>query len=443
MKVAQVVRRFSFDEWGGTENVVWNSTLALHKLGIESEILATSALSLPGGEVRDGVRIRRFRYFYPYFPLPGKDRLALDKKGGSPYSPSLSRAMAKGGYDLIHIHAGGRIAMLAVAAAHQCRIPCVISLHGGFADVPKQELEEMLAPLRGKFHYGGVLDRLSGLHCNPVREADAVICVGQNEFRLLSPYGAERRVLYLPNGVDIEKFAGTPKARPVREEWNIPAERRLLLCVSRIDYQKNQKMLIPFLKQLTGRGEEVHLLLIGPVTAPWYAEELMALARQCRVADRVTLVPGLAPDDPRLVAAFRGADCFVLPSLHEPFGIVVLEAWAAGLPVLGICMGHQEIGTLYGMELYRLDHPQHGVGSLIEWRDGTYPPMCVGRYHSWALRETEVSRPQIAVTAETVEDRVVMAIRHRELPLVGLQFHPESILTPDGARLLGNWCRSL
>ena len=339
MKVAQVVRRFSFDEWGGTENVVWNSTLALHKLGIESEILATSALSLPGGEVRDGVRIRRFRYFYPYFPLPGKDRLALDKKGGSPYSPSLSRAMAKGGYDLIHIHAGGRIAMLAVAAAHQCRIPCVISLHGGFADVPKQELEEMLAPLRGKFHYGGVLDRLSGLHCNPVREADAVICVGQNEFRLLSPYGAERRVLYLPNGVDIEKFAGTPKARPVREEWNIPAERRLLLCVSRIDYQKNQKMLIPFLKQLTGRGEEVHLLLIGPVTAPWYAEELMALARQCRVADRVTLVPGLAPDDPRLVAAFRGADCFVLPSLHEPFGIVVLEAWAAGLPVLAAKVG--------------------------------------------------------------------------------------------------------
>ena len=85
MKVAQVVRRFSFDEWGGTENVVWNSTLALRKLGIESEILATSALSFPGGEVRDGVRIRRFRYFYPYFPLPGKDRLALDKKGGSPY----------------------------------------------------------------------------------------------------------------------------------------------------------------------------------------------------------------------------------------------------------------------------------------------------------------------------------------------------------------------
>lgn len=340
MRIAQVVRRFSFDEWGGTENVVWNSALALRELGIESEILATSALSTPGNEVRDGIPIRRYRYFYPYFPLSAKTRMALDKKGGSPYSPGLSRAMLRRNYDLIHIHAGGRVAMLAVAAARKRGIPCVISLHGGFADVPKQEMEEMLAPVRGKFHYGGVLDRLFGLHCNPVREADAVICVGQNEFRLLMPRGADHKVLYLPNGVDIAKFRASPVlARPIREEWNIPAGRRLLLCVSRIDYQKNQKMLIPFVKQLAGRGENVHLLLIGPVTANWYAEELMALTRQCRVADRVTLVPGLSPDDPRLVAAYREADLFVLPSLHEPFGIVVLEAWAAGVPVLAAKVG--------------------------------------------------------------------------------------------------------
>lgn len=340
MKIAQVVRRFSFDEWGGTENVVWNSTLALRELGIESEILATSALSTPGDEVRDGVPIRRFRYFYPYFPMPEKTRRALDKKGGSPYSPGLWRAMTRGNFDLIHIHAGGRVAMLAVAAARKCGIPCAISLHGGFADVPEREMEEMLAPVRGKFHYGGILDRLLRLPRNPVGEADAVICVGQNEFRLLTPHCGDRKVLYLPNGVDLDKFRTPPVlSRPVREEWNIPADRRLLLCVSRIDYQKNQKMLIPFVKQLAGRGENVHLLLVGPVTAGWYAEELMDLTRQCRVADRVTLVPGLSPDDPRLVAAYREADLFLLPSLHEPFGIVVLEAWAAGVPVLAAKVG--------------------------------------------------------------------------------------------------------
>ena len=74
------------------------------------------------------------------------------------------------------------------------------------------------------------------------------------------------------------------------------------------------------------------------------------------------------------------------------------------LPVLGVCMGHQEIGTLYGMELYRLDHPRHGVASRITWRDRSYPTMTVGRYHSWALRETDESRSRIRILADTVED---------------------------------------
>lgn len=340
LKVAQVVRRFSFDEWGGTENVVWNSTLALRPLGVESEILATSALSAPGEEVRDGVRIRKFRYFYPYFPMPPRDRLALDKKGGSPYAPALYRALLRGGYDLIHIHSGGRVAEMSLAAARKCGIPCIMSLHGGFADVPKQELAEMLAPMRHKLHYGGVIDRVTGRHCMPEREADALICVGQNEFRLLSPYGADRKILYLPNGVDVGKFSREPElAVPVRGEWRIPAGRKLLLCISRIDYQKNQKMLIPFLRQLISRGENAHLLLVGPVTAAWYADELLKEARRLRVDDRLTLVPGLSPDDPRLVGALKSADFFILPSLHEPFGIVVLEAWAAGIPVLAANVG--------------------------------------------------------------------------------------------------------
>ena len=166
------------------------------------------------------------------------------------------------------------------------------------------------------------------------------------------------------------------------------------------------------------------------------------LREECRA--EVEVLPEEALSRPGLL---EGADGVILspgPGVEEhPDVLHFLHRRPAGLPVLGICMGHQQIATLYGMELYRLDHPRHGVGSLIEWRDGTTPPMCVGRYHSWALRETEASRPQIAVTAETVGDRVVMAIRHRELPLVGLQFHPESILTPDGARLLSDWCRSL
>ena len=147
----------------------------------------------------------------------------------------------------------------------------------------------------------------------------------------------------------------------------------------------------------------------------------------------------------------EGADGVVLspgPGTVEehPLSLHFLRRLAAmpdPLPVLGVCMGHQEIGTLYGMELYRLDHPQHGVASRITWRDRSYPPMTVGRYHSWALRETDESRSQIRILADTAEDGVVMAIRHRTLPLAGLQFHPESILTLQGGLLLSDWCRTL
>jgi anthranilate synthase/aminodeoxychorismate synthase-like glutamine amidotransferase len=111
------------------------------------------------------------------------------------------------------------------------------------------------------------------------------------------------------------------------------------------------------------------------------------------------------------------------------------------LPVLGVCMGHQEMGVLCGMELYPLPHPQHGVESQVIWCDGSHGPMRVGRYHSWALRETEQSRSQVEVAA-TTEDGTVMAIRHRQLPWIGVQFHPESILTPDGAMLLRAWTDS-
>ena len=112
LKIAHIVRRFVFEEWGGTETVVWNTALNQRAQGLQPEILATAALAVRGDEVRDGISIRRFPCFYPYFPMPGRDALALDKKGGNPYSLPLFRALKQGNYDIIHIHCGGRLAAL-------------------------------------------------------------------------------------------------------------------------------------------------------------------------------------------------------------------------------------------------------------------------------------------------------------------------------------------
>ena len=349
LKVAHVVRRFAFDEWGGTENVVWNTVRRQREAGLEAEVLATSALATTGEEEREGIRIRRFPYWYPYFPLPEKTRSVLDKKGGNPFTPPLFKALEVGHFDLIHIHCGGRMAVMCGLLAHRLKIPCVISLHGGFADVPAEELRKMMAPTKGLFHYGGILDRLFRLRRNPVADADAVICISHGEEKLLKERFPNKRIVYLPNGVDCGAFRVKPPCTP-RAEWGIPKERRLILCISRIDYQKNQKVLL----NLLAEDASSHLLLIGPITAPGYCEELKTMAQKMKVAERLTIIPGLEHDDPRLKAILHEAQLFVLPSIHEPFGIVALEAWAAGLPVIASNAGglkdfivHQRNGLLF------------------------------------------------------------------------------------------------
>ena len=340
MRVAHVVRRFTFDEWGGTENVVWHSALTQHRMGVDAEILATSALSTPGEELREGIRIRRFGYFYPYFPMPEKDRTELDKKGGNPYAPKLRKCLMQENFDLIHVHSGGRVAQMCLEVARKKNIPCVITIHGGAVDVPPEEMRQMLAPTRRKLRYGGILDRLFGRRRDAITNMDAIICVNRSEAQALQERVHGGRVVYMPNGVDVEAFAKSPKLpAPLRSTWGIPENRRLLLSVSRIDYQKNQAILVELTARITQDGGDVHLLLIGPITAEWYRQKLIDTAKILGVAERVTLIPGLPPEDPRLVAALHEADLFILPSLHEPFGIVVLEAWAAGTPVIASTAG--------------------------------------------------------------------------------------------------------
>ena len=117
LKVAHVVRRYSLAEWGGTETVVRHTVEEQRALGHEPCVFCTAALQPPGARTTDDVRL--FPYFYPYFPMPAADRLKLDKKGGSPYAPALFRAVAAFRPDVIHIHAGGRLACSAVRLAER------------------------------------------------------------------------------------------------------------------------------------------------------------------------------------------------------------------------------------------------------------------------------------------------------------------------------------
>jgi anthranilate synthase/aminodeoxychorismate synthase-like glutamine amidotransferase len=114
----------------------------------------------------------------------------------------------------------------------------------------------------------------------------------------------------------------------------------------------------------------------------------------------------------------------------------------AGVPVLGVCLGHQCIGAIYGAEVVRAPAVMHGKTSQIaHGGDGVFrdlaSPFTATRYHSLVVARDTVRDP-IEVTAES-EDGLVMGLRHRDLPIEGVQFHPESILTDAGHQLLRNF----
>ncbi len=324
LKIAHIVRRYSPAEWGGTETVVMHTVAEQRALGHDPRIFCTAALQPPDARPTEDVQF--FPYSYPYFPMPAADRLKLDKKGGSPYSPALFKAVAAFRPDVIHIHACGRLACAAVKLAKRLGVPSLISLHGGAAAVPESEMAEMLRPLKGKFPYGGIIDRLCGLRFDPLARVDAIVCISHEEETRLRERYPGRRVYYLPNGVDLKG-----QVRRLPERW-APVH---ILCVSRIDYQKNQLALV----ELLARRPDCRLTLVGPITAQWYADKIVARVRELGVSDRFTLVPGLPPGSDELEAAFAAADVFVLPSVHEPFGIVALEAMARGVPLVASRVG--------------------------------------------------------------------------------------------------------
>jgi para-aminobenzoate synthetase component II len=124
--------------------------------------------------------------------------------------------------------------------------------------------------------------------------------------------------------------------------------------------------------------------------------------------------------------------------------LAVIQQFSATIPILGVCLGHQAIGQVYGAQVVRAKTPMHGKMSLIT-HDGNNifagldNPLPVGRYHSLIVDEEKLSQ-DIVITARS-EDQEVMAICHKAYPLFGVQFHPESVLTQQGHQLIANFLR--
>jgi anthranilate synthase component II len=133
-----------------------------------------------------------------------------------------------------------------------------------------------------------------------------------------------------------------------------------------------------------------------------------------------------------------------VPGRPEDAGIssTLIEALGRTVPVLGVCLGHQCIGQVFGGEVVRAPEVMHGKTSIIHHDGrgifaGLQDPLVATRYHSLVVAPASV--PAVLEVSATTDDGTVMGLRHRSLPIEGVQFHPESILTAEGHRLLANW----
>ena len=147
------------------------------------------------------------------------------------------------------------------------------------------------------------------------------------------------------------------------------------------------------------------------------------------------------------VAASRPTAIVVSPGPGRPedSGVTmdVIRNLGATTPILGVCLGHQAIGAVYGGSVIRAAVPMHGKTSTIEHDGrgvfaGITEPFVASRYHSLIVSDQGLP-PELEVTARTKEDGTIMGLRHRTLPVYGVQFHPQSILTGEGRRILRNF----
>jgi starch synthase len=335
MRVAHLLRKYNPAEWGGTETAIKRLLDGLKFHRVENVVhcprLNGPLTSDPLGET--GCEIRRYKAFVPVWGISPEQKQQLVSVGGNLMSLDLPTALlADKELSVIHTHTGNRLGGIAMTVARRRNIPLVASIHGGVLDLPEQTKEYLRQPLKGGVEWGKVFGLF--LRSRQVLEkADAVFTCNRKEASLLQAKFPKKRIIVQAHGVPADVYAKEHREAAQKAFPQIVGK-QVLLIVGRLDPVKNQKWVVEQISSTFAKFPKALLVLAGSCTDVAYGEQLKQKICQVGIGDRILLTGGLPPGDPRLIGLFQSAEVVLLPSISETFGLVILEAWAAGTPVI-------------------------------------------------------------------------------------------------------------
>src|SRR5579859_4282884 len=334
MRVAHVLRKYDPAEWGGTETAIHRLFTGLCQHGVESVVYCPRLKNKPAADPLEeaGCEVKRFGAFLPVLGLSKTERRQHIAVGGNLMSLDLPGALwREPDVSIIHAHALGRLGGIASFIARRRGAPLALTIHGGYLDLPLAMKESFQKSRRG-WEWGkifGVLLRPRQL----LRRADAILTCNPMEAALLREQFPGQRIVVHPHGISAGVYREDCRER-ARAAFPQIRDREMLFCVGRIDAVKNQRWLVEEAPAIFRRHSNALLVLAGACTDEKYGDALRARIRELGLEGRVLLTGGLPPGDARLIGLFQEARAVLLPSVSETFGLVVLEAWAAGTAVI-------------------------------------------------------------------------------------------------------------
>ncbi|MFN0078822.1 MAG: glycosyltransferase family 4 protein [Prosthecobacter sp.] len=357
MHTAHILRKYDPLAWGGTETAVLRLLSGLKDHGVNGSIHCPDTVLAPADDpLRCAARAwRPYRPILPVSRISPQQRDQLFAWGGNLFSFDLLWHLLRDEpIHVIHSHALNRLAGIGLLAARIRRVPFVVTLHGGSLDLPASAHAQLTAPLKGGFEWGKALGWLVQSR-HVLEKADAIITCNPREAELLRVRYPQQRVIVEPHCVPAERYATDCRAAALRAYPQLQG-RAVLLKLARLDPVKNQRWLITELPRLVRDNPHTMLVLAGSSTNPECEAQIVNEITRLGLQQHVLLTGAITPGSDELIGLLQLADAMLLSSVAEPFGIVILEAWAAGTPVVSSrtsgpasLLRHGDNGCLYDL----------------------------------------------------------------------------------------------